>query len=404
MRTVIRDTCRGCNSSNLLHLEQFTKYPFFDDIVDAKKKGKEYTDELNIIICNDCSLLQNPKDINFEDYYIDYVYSVGSSKFASSYMHELVEKTLSFTHHSKGTKVIDIGCSDGELLSFFKKRGCSVLGFEGSKYLSKKSHEKGIPTVNSLFDSNSKLEIDKYSMENPDLICLLHTFDHLPDPNQFLSTIRSILNIGSYLLMEVHSLDKMIQKNEGAIFAHEHTCYYSEVTLKNLLHRHGFQVINYNFIEDSKMRGSSQVVLCKLTSSIDKFIIDSHDINLSTKEFIFRLNKANKAVKDYIHDVSNHHYKVSGFGGWGRGIGSIVQANLTESELYCVFDNNHNLDNCFIPGSNIPIYNPTQKILEQINEIIVFNYGYIDEISRQILNLTDKDIKITNINEIRQFQ
>ena len=43
-----------------------------------------------------------------------------------------------------------------------------------------------------------------------------------------------------------------------------------------------------------------------------------------------------------------------------------------------------------------------KRKVDEISEIIVFNYGYIDEIRQQILGLTSKQIKITSINEIRQ--
>ena len=150
------------------------------------------------------------------------------------------------------------------------------------------------------------------------------------------------------------------------------------------------------------MRGSSQVILCKFNSKKNHSIINSNEISVSTKEFILQLSKANKAVKTYINGLSSENYRVSGFGGWGRGIGSIAQAELTEKELYCVFDNNQNLNECYIPGTNIPIYSPSKEKLDEINEIIVFNYGYIEEIRQQVLGLTSKQIKITNINEIRQ--
>ena len=109
------------------------------------------------------------------------------------------------------------------------------------------------------------------------------------------------------------------------------------------------------------MRGSSQVILCKFNSKKNHSIINSNEISVSTKEFILQLSKANKAVKTYINGLSSENYRVSGFGGWGRGIGSIAQAELTEKELYCVFDNNQNLNECYIPGTNIPIYSPLKE-------------------------------------------
>lgn len=401
MKSTTNIRCRGCGSTNLTLLYHFQNYPLFDDIVTQEKKGSEYIDRLDIVICERCNLLQNPKDIDFAEYYNDYIYSVGTSKLVSRYMHELVEKTIAKISTSKTLKVIDIGSSDGELLGHFKRKGCQVLGFEGSQALSQTAKSKGIPNINSLFSSNSRSDLVKNSFMHPDLICLLHTFDHLPYPNSFLKEIKSIMYPESYLLIEVHSLDKMIKQNEGAIFAHEHTCYYSEITLKNILLSNGFKLVDYNYIKDENMRGASQVVLCQLDEKGEHHLTNTKTIGESTRLFIKKLKQANQSVKNYISQKSSESYKFAGFGGWGRGVGSIAQAELTEKHLSCVFDNNPNLHNCYIPSTKIPIYLPKNTYLKDINEIIVFNYAYIEEIASQVREVSDKDIKITNINSIR---
>ena len=402
MQTEQINFCRGCGSrDNFKHLNKFETYPLFDDIVNASKSGSEYLDNLSIIMCNHCNLLQNPKNIDFENYYDDYIYSVGTSKHAIKYMETLVTSTLNLikAKHSL-PQVIDIGSSDGQFLQLFQAKGCNVLGFEGSSILAEISNKKNIKTINKLFSLDSVTALKTNNFDDPDLICLLHTFDHLPYPSEFLSDIKSILRPQSYLLLEVHSLDKMINQNEGAIFAHEHTCYYSEVTLKNLLLHHHFKIIAYNFIDEQLMRGASQVILCQYDPNLVTNYIPTDNISKDTIQFANNLKNANLALKDYVIEKNSAGITIAGFGGWGRGIGSIAQSCLTENDLTCVFDNNKFLHNCFIPGTKIPIYNPSKEKLKIIDEIIIFNYGYFDEIKAQIRDINAK-IKITNVNEIR---
>ena len=349
MKTSKINHCRACSSNDLELVKVFNDYPLFDDVVCSHRRGSEYTDILEIILCANCGLLQNPKNIDFEEYYSYYVYSSGLSKFAIDYMSKLAQKTTEIIHSIKPLKVIDVGSGDGKLLECFKQYGCDVLGFEGSSILSQRAAESGINTINSLFNNSANSLLKEHDYGSPDLICMLHTFDHLPNPVEMLELSNSLLKEGGHLLIEVHSLDKMITQNEGAIFAHEHTCYYSEITLKNLLNTKGFQIIDYNFIDENMMRGASQVILCKKVINNNFKLRATSLIGSSTKMFIDRLDKANHNVKAYIKNKTSDSYRIAGFGGWGRGIGSIAQAQLDSTDLYCVFDNNKSLNNCFIP-------------------------------------------------------
>ena len=90
-------------------------------------------------------------------------------------------------------KVLDVGAADGHLLSIFKNRGMKTLGFEGAKNLCELAKNKGIDIINKLFEKNSIKLIPK-DFNSVQLIVLLHTFDHLPDPNQFWKMLKKILD------------------------------------------------------------------------------------------------------------------------------------------------------------------------------------------------------------------
>ena len=78
MKISYSSECRGCASKKLTRIYSHTKYPLFDDLVNEKKSGKEYVDKLDIHICNECGLLQNLKNINFEEY--DYLFNILSEE------------------------------------------------------------------------------------------------------------------------------------------------------------------------------------------------------------------------------------------------------------------------------------------------------------------------------------
>ena len=76
--------------------------PFTDQFLLKKNLGDEFKEDIEIFICNDCSVTQTLKDVQVDDYYNDYQYSVGKSSIANNFMKKLsVNINNSFLNQKK---------------------------------------------------------------------------------------------------------------------------------------------------------------------------------------------------------------------------------------------------------------------------------------------------------------
>ncbi len=131
------------------------------------------------------------------------------------------------------SKVLDIGCSTGALLSAIQdKIGCDVFGIEpGDTYraFAKEQRLSVFPTLEEL----------KKTQEEPfDLIIMAHVLEHIADPVIYLSDLKNrFLAPDGLLLIEVPNL-----------YAHDcfelaHLVSFSRKTLGNILNKAGYSVI-----------------------------------------------------------------------------------------------------------------------------------------------------------------
>ena len=81
--------CRICNSKNLNKILKIKNMPFTDQFLLKKSLGDEFKEDIEIFICNDCSVTQTLKDVEVDDYYNDYQYSVGKSSIANNFLKKL---------------------------------------------------------------------------------------------------------------------------------------------------------------------------------------------------------------------------------------------------------------------------------------------------------------------------
>ncbi len=130
------------------------------------------------------------------------------------------------------SKVLDIGCSTGVLLSTIQdKIGCEVFGIEPGDTYRAFAKEQGI----SVFPTLEELE--KIQEEPFDLIIMAHVLEHISDPVIYLSDLKNrYLAPDGLLLIEVPNL-----------YAHDcfelaHLVSFSRKTLGNILNQAGFSV------------------------------------------------------------------------------------------------------------------------------------------------------------------
>jgi hypothetical protein len=330
-------------------------------------------------------------DVNLVEYYHSYQYVASQSPFVRTYMEALVEHCHRRFSLRPDDKVIDVGAADGYLLSLFKNRGASTLGFEAAENLCQLAENNGIAVVNALFTMGS-LSLIPADFQRAQLLVLLHTLDHLFDPAPFLDVVRQVLDpVRGVLLLEVHDLQDIYEKRETALFGHEHATYLHYGSMRRLLERHGFRLVDFNFLPKAMCRGSSMLVAAtpedsevRETPDLASFEDPRLDDLRTFQDFQASVTRSFGTLRRYIEAGRASGRRFAGYGGWGRGVTTLAMAGLTAEHLEYVVDGNPNLRGCFTPVTGFRIEDPDSVSREAVDEVIVFNYGYIEEIERTL--------------------
>ncbi len=192
--------------------------------------------DIDLVFCQHCSHLYN-REFNPDliEYHQGYENSLHYSNTYQAYALQQAERLLN-TYALSGHGVIDIGCGKGEFLQLFLQMGnCTVPGFEPT---AKPVAASDNSTVNIIPDVFSK---DYFDIPGKCYISR-HVLEHLSDPVEFLTTIRSaITNNDTLLFLEIPDGSYIIEQCSIWDIIYEHYSYFSPRSLAYILQRAGFR-------------------------------------------------------------------------------------------------------------------------------------------------------------------
>lgn len=384
-----RSACRLCGSSDMAEFLRLGDAPFTDDFVAPDQRGEEFAAPLSVWICQACWSAQTQHDVEVNEYYRDYNYSVAASPFAQRFMARLAQETMSRFGLGPGATVLEVGSGDGAQLAQFQARGARVLGFEPSADLCATSRANGVPVSECLFDAQTAATIPA-ELRPADAIVLTYTFDHLPEPLPFLEAVRGVLDPErGVLVIEVHDLEQIMDRRETCLFEHEHSVYLTRRSFRRLLERAGFELLTTRLLPDSERRGNSLLIVAGVqgTHHVPDAVDDGPaglDRWQTYADFGHAVAESHEALRRYVKAARADGRRVAGYGAGGRGVMTLAGTGLGPQDIAYLCDRSPHAHGLLAPGSHVPICGPDRLAEEPVDELIVFSYGYLDEISEQL--------------------
>lgn len=403
LRITTRTRCRICSSARVRPFLKFTDYPFSDNLLEHPTDPREVLATFEAHWCEDCGVAQNLTDFDWSTYYGGYSYTVSASPFARQFMERVAEETVSRFAIPSGASVVEIGSSDGYQLDAFRRRGMKVFGFEPGRDLAEASRCRGIEASTSLFEASSVEEIPP-DQRPVDVFLSFYTFDHLPDPVAALKTMRRVLNPSTGLvIIETHDLEQIIERREACLFCHEHTIYPSARSLGRLLAEAGFRLLTTDLVPSTHRRGNSLLAAAALTESplAASASWPSEPDPLHTwapyAEFATDIAAAHHDLAQYVEGRLRDGARLAGYGASARSISTLALAGLTHGELSMVADANAAIEGRYLPASHVPIVPPSAIRPGEIDEVLVFAYGYLSEISSSLAAFVAAGGRLTSL-------
>lgn len=178
----------------------------------------------------------------------------------------------------RGFSILDVGCGNGEFLSYLKSKGWEVLGVDVSSVAVKETMNK-IGRGNVRAGSFPPLKFNRKF----DVISFWHVLEHLETPIDYLKKAGKVLDKKGVLVGEVPNFDsgvlKLFQKDYNWIMVPEHRLYFSKVALLKILERAGFAHVQFITTPRAVMN---------LSLSLNKFLVGQH-VNKYIRWMVFSI-------------------------------------------------------------------------------------------------------------------
>lgn len=223
---------------------------------------KVTTDNFKMVKCNNCSLVfLNPRpalselDTIYPKNYIPYRFDDYLSPFVQNLRMKVqkskVKSLKKFIKMKKEeTKIWDVGCGGGFFLECLRKFGNSNWELTGID-ISRKAIEK--IRANGFLAKLIRFETLQNINEEIDVIVLNQVIEHLDDPKAVIKKSYEILKKNGIIFIETPSLDgwdaKIFKSRYwGGWHFPRHWTLFTFETLKKMLEKEGFRVINKQYI------------------------------------------------------------------------------------------------------------------------------------------------------------
>ena len=318
-------------------------------------------------------------------------------------MEKLVSKINPLIKKKRKT-ILDIGCNDGSLLNFFKKKNFITYGIEPTN-----AHKDCSKKHNIYNEYLNKKSIKKILRKEKfiDVVTFTNVFAHIVNFDELIRNLKILVPKINYLVIENHYMGSVFETNQFDTFYQEHPRTYSVnsfVFISKLLgmkikkiefpQRYGGNVRVYMSNNNNRIRFDIKKILKKEIFFKKKFIQLKNKINIwkKNKEFL-------------INGLIKKGYTVYGKAFPGRASILINLLKLDSNKLKCIFEQNNSPKNFhYAPGTKIPILPDSnmKNILKKNSVIINFSWHISSEI-KEYLKKMDIRNKIINIIEIKDF-
>ena len=232
---MIRDTCRLCKSEKLHTYLDLGFTALADAFLTHEQllSSPEITYPLRVNICTECGFSQLSEEVSPEVLYQNsYPYESSITQTGRNHYRLMAEEIVQNYKVTKGSQVIDIGSNVGVLLGGFKDLGMKVLGVDPATEIAAKANARGLPTLPLFFGVDSVSAIQK-KIGKASVITGTNVFAHIPNLDDFMSAINSLLTEDGVLVIEAPSLKELIANCEYDTIYHEHLSYLAVTPLQS---------------------------------------------------------------------------------------------------------------------------------------------------------------------------
>lgn len=349
--------CDVCGNSDLIEVLNLGEMPLCDDLIPigSKKESKKYP--AKILFCEKCTTAHHEwvvdRNILFPK---DYHYRANVTESVKNSHKDLFLQVKEFLKIKNTMKVMDIGCNDGTLLSFFKEKGCQTIGIEPTNSFEEAKKNSDI-VINEFFDSKLALKLKNQALL-PDIITFTNVFAHIDDVEDLCKAINIISKENTLVVIENHYLGGISKTSSFDTFYHEHPKTYSINSFKYISKKLKKSILKVDF---TKRDGSNIRIFIGETKKYKKYFKnDTNETYIKDNLLGIQRNvdnwvtRSKKLIIELKEKNNNKSIACKAFP--GRATILINLLGSSKNDLSAAYEIKGSLKTGnYIPGSRIPI-------------------------------------------------
>jgi SAM-dependent methyltransferase len=363
---------------------------------DGLKHPEKYY-PLKVMVCDECWLVQT-EDYTQADELFDseYAYFSSTSSIWLEHAKNYANKVIQELNLNEKSLVIEVASNDGYLLKNFINANIPCLGIEPTASTAKVAEGLGIEVLQNFFGEQLGLQLSKEGRQ-ADLIVGNNVYAHVPDINDFTRGLKVALKQNGIITLEFPHLMRLIEFNQFDTIYHEHFSYLSLYTVAKIMSKAGLRIFNAE--ELSTHGGSLRVYICHQNdsrqniSSVEEILKNEKDFGLQDLNiytgFQARADLIKNNFLEFLLTQKKMNKKVAAYGAAAKGNTLINYSGVRSDLLPFICDAAESKQGKFMPGSHIPIYEPSLLLCETLDYLIIFPWNISDEVIKQNKKIKD---------------
>ena len=385
------NNCRSCNSMELTSVLSLGNTPLANALLTHEQTAlPELKYPLELVFCNNCSLLQITETVPAEQLFREYLYFSSFSDTVLQNARDIVERLMLQRRLTQNNLVIEIASNDGYLLQYYRDKCVPVIGIEPALNIARVAQQRAIPTLAEFFDQHLAQEL-RSKGRLADVIHANNVLAHVADLTGLVSGIATVLKDDGVAVIEVPYVKDLIDYVEFDTIYHEHLCYFSLTSVDFLFRKHGLFVQN---VERIPIHGGSLRLFINhqnngqpVSEAVSQLLAEEAEWEVSKptyyQAFGQKVNRLRQDLLQCLQDLRAKGNRIAAYGASAKGTTLLSFFGIGADFLEFVVDRSTVKQGLYTPGTHLPIYSPEELLNRKPDYVLLLTWNFADEILTQ---------------------